>query len=116
MKKLILTFAFVSLFVSNFAFAAASNTVVDVVEWANGLIMEYGTFAMGGDSTLTITATTAGTYTVGSRSIRDIMAWGFASDGDKAVLPAKDVSPNQIKITDATTTDTGDYFIIGKAK
>ena len=74
MKKLILTVALLGVFVSNFALAAASNTPTDVVEWANGLIMEYGTFSMGGDSTLTISATTDSTYTVGNRHIRDIIS------------------------------------------
>lgn len=88
---------------------AFSNTVVEVIELANGLILERGTFSGASVTTGTITASTAG-----SVEIADILMWGFAADGDAAVLPAKDVYPNQIKIT-FTSNETGDYWIVGKA-
>lgn len=72
--------------------------------------MERGTWNGASVTTGTITASTAG-----STEIADIFEWGFASDGDTAVLPAKDVAPNAIKIT-FTSSDTGDYWIKGKAR
>lgn len=97
------------------AFAVFSNTVVDVVEFGNGYIKESGTFNCASVTSGEITASTAGTYSVGAKEIVEIEAWGFASDGDNAVTPARDVANNKIKIT-CTSNDTGDYYIIGKAK
>jgi len=94
---------------------AFSNTVTDIVPFANGLIMEYGTFNGATVTSGEITASTASTYTVGDSHITEIISWGFASDGDTAIIPAKDVAPNKIKIT-FTANDTGDYWIIGKAR
>lgn len=92
-----------------------SNTVTDVIPWGNGLVMEYGTFNLDGVTVGIITANVADTFTVGDVDITEILAWGFASDGDNAVSPARDVDPNQIQIT-GTSADTGDYWILGKAK
>lgn len=93
---------------------AFTKTVTDVVELANGFILEYGTFNDADSAgTGTLTADQTGDYTSGT-SIANVLSWGFASDGDTAVLPAKDVNPNQVKIT-CTAGDTGDYFLIGKA-
>jgi hypothetical protein len=92
-----------------------SNTVVDIIPLANGLLMEYGTFDSASVTTGTITAADgSASYTAGLTSIGKIIAWGFASDGDNDVKPAKDVAPNKIKVT-TTSSDTGDYWIIGKA-
>jgi hypothetical protein len=94
---------------------AFSNTVTDVIPLANGLLMEYGVFDLDTVTTGTISAAAGSTsYTAGNTGISNIIAWGFASDGDSAILPAKDVYPNQIKIT-GTQDETGDYWIIGKA-
>lgn len=94
---------------------AFSNTVTDIIPLANGLLMEYGTFDSASVTTGTITtADAATTYTAGSTNITKIIAWGFASDGDYAVTPAKDVAPNKIKVT-TTSSDTGDYWLIGPA-
>lgn len=89
---------------------AFSNTVTETIPYANGLIMERGTWNGASVTTGTITADSTG-----DQVITDIIAWGFANDADNAVLPAKDVAPNAIKIT-FTSNDTGDYYIIGKAK
>lgn len=94
---------------------AFTNTVTDIVSVGNGYVMEYGTFTSdGGTATGTITADATKAFTE-KVQITDILAWGFASDGDTAVIPAKDVAPDEIKIK-ITANDTGDYFIIGKAK
>ena len=94
---------------------AAGNTVTDIVPLANGLLMEYGTFDSTSVTTLTITASAgSASYTAGLTGIGKIIAWGFASDGDYAVSPAKDVAPNKVKIA-TTSSDTGDYWLIGKA-
>lgn len=91
------------------------NTTTDIIELANGLIQEYGTFSGAGVTTGTIAANTyAVSYTADS-VITDIIQWGFASDADNAVIPAKDVAPEKIKIT-FTSAATGDYYIIGKAR
>lgn len=94
---------------------AFSNTVTDIIPWGNGLIMEYGTFNGASVTTGTITAAATGTYTARGQYITEVLSWGFASDGDTAVLPARDVDPNKVKIT-FTSSDTGDYYIIGKAR
>ena len=96
--------------------AVFTKTVVDTIPYANGLIMEYGTWAdLNSDGTGTITAATSNSTTVGSSKVIDtIIQWGFASDGDYAVKPARDVYNNQVKIT-CQAGDAGDYYIIGKA-
>lgn len=93
---------------------AFSNTVVDIIPLSGGYIMEFGTFSLASVTTGTITAATTGSYTADGQYISTIVQWGFASDGDNAVSPAKDVNPNQVKIT-GTSNDTGDYWIVGKA-
>lgn len=92
---------------------AFSNTTTSIYEFANGWIIEEGTFSGAGVTTGIITAATNGSFSAGSY-IMDIKAWGFASDGDTAILPAKDGYPNAIKLT-FTSADTGDYWIMGKA-
>lgn len=113
MKKLIITAIFC--LIASPAFATFSNTVVDIVSIGNGYLQEYGTFNCASVTTGTITADTTGNFTAGSAEIVSIERWGFASDGDNAVIPARDVANNKIKIT-CTSNDTGDYYIIGKAK
>lgn len=88
---------------------AFSNTVTELLDLGNGIIMERGTWDGASVTTGTITASTAGNV-----EIVDILEWGFAADGDTAVLPAKDVALNKIKIT-FTSSETGDYYIKGKA-
>lgn len=94
---------------------AFSNTVTDVINVGPGMLMEFGTWDGDSVTTGTISADTTGAFSVGATEIADVVAWGFASDGDNAVIPAKDVNPNQIKIT-CTSSDTGDYWIMGKAR
>lgn len=90
------------------------NTVTDVIEVANGYIMEYGTFSGGGVTTGTVTAVAASTTYQHNGTIAHILEWGFACDADSAVIPARDVANNTIKIT-FTSGVTGDYYIKGKA-
>lgn len=95
---------------------AFGNTPTDVIAFGPGLVMEYGTFSLASVTTGTITATTSSTLATTSSGsyLKDIIAWGFAADGDTAVLPAKDVAANQVKIT-GTSNETGDYWIVGHA-
>jgi hypothetical protein len=94
---------------------AASNTVTDIKPYANGLIIEIGTFDLDTDTALTITASAGSTdYTAGQTGILQIYTTDFYSDGDNAIAKAKDVAPNQVKIT-GTQGDTGDYVLIGPA-
>ena len=90
-----------------------------MVDLGNGLIREIGVFDSAGVTTGTITAATASELeAVGQpskRVITEIIGWGFASDGDNAVTPAKDVDPNKIKVK-TTSDDTGDYYIEGFGK
>lgn len=88
---------------------AFSNTVTKTRMIAPGLALETGTWNAASVTTGTITAATTQTVNVGK-----IEAWGFASDGDNAVLPARDVADNTIKIT-CTSSDTGNYWILGPA-
>lgn len=90
------------------------NTATDIIEIANGYIMEYGTFSGAGVTTGTITAATASTTYTHGGEITHILEWGFASDADNAVIPARDVADNTIKIT-FTSAATGDYYIKGKS-
>ena len=92
-----------------------SNTVTDIIDLGNGMIMERGVFDGDSVTTGTITADVTGVFSVGAKEITEIIEWGFASDGDTAILPAKDVAVNKIKIT-FTGSDTGDYYIKGFAK
>ena len=46
-------------------------------------------------------------------TIKEIVFWNLASNGDLAVKPAKDVPVNHIKIT-FTSADAGTYAIVGK--
>lgn len=92
---------------------AFSNTAIDVIPIADGYVMEYGTFSGAGVTTGIITAATTGTFTAGA-VLYEIVKWGFASDGDTAILPARDTAVNAIKIT-FTSADSGDYWIEGKA-
>ena len=91
-----------------------SNTVTDIIPIGDGWIMEYGTFNGASVTTGTITASTVATYTA-KAVISDVMTWGFANDADHEVKPARDVYNNQVKIT-FTTSDTGSYWIVGKAR
>ena len=94
---------------------AFTNTVTDIIELGNGEIKEIGTFNGDSVTTGTITACDTANEAYGSSGfIKEITGWGFASDGDTAILPAKDVTANKIKIT-FTNGDTGDYYITGKA-
>lgn len=97
---------------------AFTNTPVSIVPMANGLVQESGTW--NGDSVTTGTITAATTAPANDPSyagpyIKEISQWGFASNGDTAVIPAKDVPENQIKIT-FTSSDTGNYYLIGKGR
>lgn len=98
---------------------AFSNTPTKVVDMGNGILREIGTW--NGDSVTegTITAGTASQYETANlpseRVITEVIGWGFASDGDTAVLPAKDVALNKVKLT-FTNSDTGDYYIEGFGK
>lgn len=85
-----------------------SKTMVGKKELPGGLMIEWGTWNAASVTTGEITADTAGDIP----DIKEIMMWGFASDGDNAVKPAKDVAQNKVKIT-CTSSDTGDYFILG---
>ena len=87
-------------------FAAA---MVEKKEIGGGLMMEKGTFNLAGVTTGTITANTA----TGNPDMHEIIMWSFASAGDTAVLPARDVAPNAIKIT-GTQDETGTYTLIGR--
>lgn len=87
---------------------AFSNTVVGKKELPGGLMIEWGTWNAASVTSGTITAATTG----GNPDIKEVMMWGFASDGDHAVAPARDVAQNAVKIT-TTASDTGDYFILG---
>jgi hypothetical protein len=91
------------------------STVTDVIEIANGYIMEYGTFSGAGVTTGTITAGNASTAYEQYATISDIREWGVASDGDTAVTVARDGAPNVVKIT-FTSADTGDYYIKGQSR
>ncbi len=71
-------------------------------------MIEWGTWNAASVTTGTITANSA----TGNPDIKEILMWGFASDGDNAVKPARDVAQNAVKIT-CTSSDTGDYFILG---
>lgn len=98
---------------------AFSNTPTKVVNMGNGIIREIGTWDGDSVTTGTITAGTSAEYAAAGlpseRVITEIIGWGFASDGDTAVLPAKDVDLNKAKIT-FTNSDTGDYYIEGFGK
>lgn len=98
---------------------AFSNTPTEIIDLGNGRIREKGTFNSAGVTTGTITAATASELAAAilpdDRVITKIDGWGFASDGDNAVTPAKDVDPNKIKIA-TTSDDTGDYYIEGFGK
>lgn len=89
---------------------AASNAVDVYTVLPGGLALEKGTYtSSGGTATLTISA-----QTTTQPEIVEIVAWGCASDGDDAALvAAKDVELNQLKLT-FTANDTGDYWFIGK--
>ncbi len=89
---------------------AFSQTMTEKIELPGGLVLERGTWNGAAVTTGDITADT-----VVQPEIVDILEWGFASNGDTAVLPAKDVAPNKVKIT-FTTSDTGNYWIKGKAR
>lgn len=95
---------------------AASNTVTDVRPYANGLLIERGTFDLDDTTTLTITAATGdSSYTAGNTGIIDIYNSTVYSDSDSTdLVQAKDVAPNKLKITSASG-DTGDYVLIGPA-
>jgi hypothetical protein len=88
---------------------AFSNTVLEKKELPGGLMLERGTFSLASVTTGTITLNSA----TGNPDVQDILLWFFASDGDNAVLPAKDVQFNQMKIT-GTSDDTGHYVLIGR--
>lgn len=91
------------------------STVTEVIDVANGFILERGTFSGGGVTSGTITSASASTSYEVYGKIADITEWGFACDADSAVLPAKDVAEDTIKIT-FTSGVTGDYYIKGKAR
>ena len=113
MKKLLIL---ALLLLSDQVMAAFTNSVTDKVFLGGGYIQEYGTFtcaSIGGEN---LTASTSAAYAVGDLEITNIERWGFASDGDLAVKVARDTAPNVIKVRCAATTDTGDYYIIGKGK
>ena len=95
---------------------AASNTVTDIKPLANGLLMEIGTFDLDDTTTLTITASSGdSSYTAGQTGLSEVYFSDVYSDSDSATLAkAKDVYPNQIKIT-SDSGDTGDYVLIGPA-
>ena len=101
------------LVVSSAAFAGFSNTPTSIREIGNGYIIERGTWIGADITTGTIAGDVSGTYS--EQGITDIERWGFAIDEDNAVIPAKDVAFNSILIT-FTSGDTGDYWIIGKAR
>lgn len=87
---------------------AFSNTVKDKFYWT-GRLVETGTWTSdGGTTTGTITADSNGA------TIVEVHECCFASNGDTAVKPAKDVGPNKVKIT-FTANDSGHYTIIGRA-
>lgn len=90
------------------------NTVTDIIEISNGYIMEYGTFSGGGVTTGVITSSDASTSYTHYGKITEILEWGFAADGDAAILPAKDGNAGTIKIT-FTSAESGDYYIKGKS-
>ena len=90
------------------------STVTDVIEYANGFIMEYGTWSGAGVITGTITTASASTAYTHYGKIPLILNWSFASDGDTAVVPARDQNDDVIKIT-FTSADSGDYVLIGKS-
>lgn len=89
---------------------AATLTYVGKIPLPNGLVLEFGTWDSNG--------VTAGTITANSTDqpeIQKIVAWGGASDGDSTALVfARDVADNQLKLTFANP-DTGDYWFIGTA-
>jgi hypothetical protein len=98
---------------------AFSNTPTKIIDMGNGIIREIGIFDGDSVTTGTITAATATELAAlnlpSDRVITEIIGWGFASDGDTAILPAKDVGLNEVKAT-FTNSDTGDYWIEGFGK
>lgn len=89
---------------------AFSNTFIEKINIGNGLVMERGTF--------TGTAVTTGTITADTTTqpeITEILMWGAADDADNAVICARDVDSNKLKLT-FTSGDTGDYWFVGRAK
>jgi hypothetical protein len=93
---------------------AFASAVVERRMLPGGLMLERGTWsgAAGAVSTGDITCATSGGGDA-NPDIQDIIMWSFGNDMDNAVLPAKDVAPNKIKIT-FTASDTGTYNIIGR--
>ena len=88
---------------------AFAKTMVKKVTLGNGQMREIGTWlADGGTASGTITADTD------SPAIMVVETQSFASNGDTAVLPAKDVALNAVKIT-FTANDGGDYTLEGPA-
>ena len=89
---------------------AFSKTMVEKFELPGALVLERGRWLGTAVTTGNVTADTAV-----KPVIADVVMFGFASDGDTAVLPATDVSPNVVKIT-FTSGDAGSYFLVGKAR
>lgn len=89
---------------------ALTNTFKEKVKLMNGLVLEYGTWTEGAAGTSgTIVCETSNQPEVGN-----IIACGFASDGDTAVDAAIDQARTTVKIT-YTAGDSGDYWILGKS-
>jgi len=78
-------------------------------ELIGGLIYETGTFVSdAGTATGNITADT----TI-QPEIQDILLWSASSNGDTAVICARDAGLNVLKLT-FTGNDSGTYTIVGK--
>ncbi len=94
---------------------AFSNTPTVQKQYGYGYVVEKGTWNGASVTTGTITAddTTNGNPSMGAA---EIVAWSFTNDKNNVTKPSvSGVAANQINIT-FTSSDTGTYTLICKAK
>ena len=101
------------------SFVVGNNYVVAVTGTTDFTAVGASASTPGIHFTATGTGTGTGTAYQGQGAVsfqpRNILAFGFTSDGSHTVEPTTSgVYANQIKIT-CTSSDTGTYFIIGES-
>ena len=87
------------------AFSSVKN---NVIELPGGLVLIEGTFNGASVTTGNIT------FTDTTPEISKLLAWGASSDSDNAALVCATDTVGTLKIT-FNTSDTGGFFVIGKA-
>lgn len=85
-----------------------SSTKKNVVEIPGGLVLIEGTF--DGDSVTTGTIA----FTDTTPELAQLLMWGASSDSDNAALVCATDTVGSLKLT-FNTSDTGRYFVVGKA-